>query len=117
MMRAILQLAGRTLWCDVPTLPRETAVGLAEHAGLSDSEGMYFAEPSGRALMWMGAVRFPIDIIFFRAGNVCRIAENLQPRDPTLLTEERCSGVLEVRGGWSRDHGLAIGAPLRWVWP
>lgn len=117
MMRAIVQLVGQTIWCDVPTLPREIAAGLANHASLGDSEGMYFANPGDRMFMWMGAVRFPIDVVFFRVGNVSRIVGNLQPGDPTLLTEDHCSGALEVRGGWCRDHGLELGAPLRWAWP
>lgn len=111
--KVVLALGPTELLCIVVESPDQQAQGLQGRAYLLDSEGMYFpmALP-GLAEFVMGGVTFPIDIIFFRAGRVAKIVGNIPPGHQGRWSLTDCSGVLEVRGGWARDHVLQLGTPL-----
>ena len=110
--RVVASLGGNDVVCEVAASPAEKSIGLQRHAGLNDSEGMYFPfSPTSNVQFHMGSVRFPIDIVFCESGRVARIVDNAQPgtRD---RWGSRCDGVIEVRGGWCREHGVRVGSPV-----
>lgn len=113
MKTRVLVLGSRRLDCLIAETPLEQATGLEGHAFLHDWQGMYFPMfPARRAVFAMAGVPFPIDILFFRAGHLAKAISNVPPGHPGRWSFEPCSGVLEVRGGWTLDHGIKVGAPL-----
>jgi uncharacterized membrane protein (UPF0127 family) len=106
-------LGGNRLECLVSETVTEQAVGLQGVSFLHDQEGMYFPfYPPRFARFAMGSVSFPIDILFFRGGFLNKVVGLVRPGQLGDWTLANCSGVLEVRGGWTRDHGVELGAPL-----
>lgn len=99
--------------CEVADTPAEKTTGLQRHAGLSDGEGMLFPFSASKYVQFhMGAVSFPIDIVFCNNYRVAHVVENAQPG-----TRERwgavCDLVIEVRGGWCAAHKLRAGDKVR----
>ncbi len=94
----------------------EVATGMMGREALADDAGMLFDLGRNReANFWMKDVLIPLDLLFIDAtGTVVAIAENAVPGsrrqiNPGVLVR----GVLELRGGLSRELGLAPGDTVR----
>jgi len=64
---------------------------------------------------WMRNTLIPLDMIFIGGDmKVVGVVENAEPLTETLRTVGKPSlFVLEVNGGWTRQHALAAGAQVR----
>jgi uncharacterized membrane protein (UPF0127 family) len=104
------------------TVP-EQAQGLKFRTDIAPDGGMLFApypaEGGGprAANFWMKDTPSPLDILFIRAdGTIAEIAENTVPLSETPVPSgEPVSAVLEIRGGRSRELGIAEGDRVRWT--
>lgn len=82
--------------------------GLLGRKTLSAGEGMLLWPCN--AIHCLG-MRFPLDAIFLdQQYRVTSIKENLTPY--SLASDRQASGVLELRAGESRKHGLRVGDQL-----
>jgi uncharacterized protein len=65
---------------------------------------------------WMRNTLIPLDMIFIAKDmTVAGIVENAQPKTETLRKAGAKSlYVLEVNGGWCKEHGVATGAKVRY---
>jgi len=97
--------------------------GLSYREQLPSDAAMLFVYQSPEQLNFvMREMRFPIDIVWIRAGVVVGISPNLPPapagiaeRELTLYpAPEPVDWVLEVNAGWSARHGIEIGDLVRW---
>ena len=64
---------------------------------------------------WMRNTLIPLDMLFIASDmKVAGIVENAEPLTESLRTVGKPSlYVLEVNGGWSKQHGAAAGAQVR----
>ena len=89
--------------------------GLMFRKELPDGQGMLFLFPEeGEHSFWMKDTLIPLDMIFVDgAGRVTTIVANARP----LTLEPRTGGparmVLEVPGGWAREHDVRVGDRMR----
>lgn len=94
----------------VPETEVERKIGLLEHAGLSDDEGMLLAPAA--AIHTMGML-FPIDVAWLGAedGNLYAIAESIAP-GLVLQAPAGAAGCLELPAGWFRR---VVGERFPWT--
>jgi uncharacterized membrane protein (UPF0127 family) len=89
--------------------------GLMFRKELPDGQGMLFLFDEEREhTFWMKDTLIPLDMIFVDgAGRVTTIVANARP----LTLEPRTGGparmVLEVPGGWAREHDVRVGDRMR----
>jgi uncharacterized protein len=111
----VLHAAGRTLRVQVEVVrtPETRAHGLMERRSLPAQQGMLFIfERQEVQAFWMKNTYIPLDMIFIDENmTVVGIVENAEP----LTTVSRRVGspsrfVLEVNGGYARQHGVVAGA-------
>ncbi len=94
--------------------------GLAGSPPLADNRGMLFT--SGHSEIpeiFMRGMTFPIDIVWISKDTVSEVTPNVQPQPgvpDNQLTRYRPAGpvdrVLEVRAGWTVQHGVQPGDPV-----
>ncbi len=92
--------------------PKERATGLMNRRTLGADQGMLFVFRHQRNLsFWMHNTLIPLDMVFIdSAGTIVGIVENAAPLTETPRQVDRPSRyVLEVNGGWSAEHGVAVG--------
>jgi uncharacterized membrane protein (UPF0127 family) len=90
--------------------------GLMYREALALDAGMLFMMGREKAWsFWMRNTLIPLDMLFItRAKVVGGIVENAEPKTETLRKVDVPSlYVLEVNGGWSKQHGVAAGAKVR----
>ena len=90
----------------------QQARGLMFRDKLGADEGMLFVFPeTGEHAFWMKNTLIPLDMIFVdEAQTVVGIVERAEPHSTVPRSPGRpCRWVLEVNGGWSAAHGIAIG--------
>jgi uncharacterized membrane protein (UPF0127 family) len=104
---------------DVVDTPMLRARGLSGRPALAPEEGMLFLfETAQVQSFWMKDMRFPIDILWIRDGQIVGITPNVPiPRVPTELPRYAspvpCDVVLEVRAGAAQRWGLLLGDAVR----
>ena len=93
---------------------RKRYVGLSETESLDGDEGMLFVhDEPGEYGYVMRDMAFPIDIIFADEDGVVTTIYEAEPESRPLTTYEgEGQYVLEVRMGWSEEHGLEEGDRL-----
>ncbi len=112
--RALVIVAGRArVSAEVARTDRERELGLSNRPGLRDGEGMLFLFGGVvPASIWMKEMRFPLDILWIRAGRIVMIKERAQPLrpdgPPEIFTAE-ADAVLEVPAGFAAAQGLSLG--------
>lgn len=117
----VVMLADEPLHLYVADSIRETYVGLGGRDDLDGKDGMLFLLGSrARHGIVMRDMRFPIDIVWLDQGVVVDIAPAvpIEPDTPeNELTVYRprteATMVIELRAGWTAEHGLEIGDTLR----
>lgn len=109
-----VQLGRWGLSCWVATTADEHRLGLQLFDdNLAEHRALYLPYvPPQHVTIVMGMVSFPIDIVFLRDGRVARIVRSVPPLHSGQWSLSDCSGVLELRGGWSHRHYLQLGTPL-----
>jgi uncharacterized protein len=94
----------------------EVQRGLMYRRHLAPDHGMLFLMPEERVhTFWMKNTYLPLDMIFIgRDLSVVGIVEDVPPQTLDLRYVDAPSRyVLEVNAGWSRQHGVAAGARVR----
>jgi uncharacterized membrane protein (UPF0127 family) len=104
---------------DVAATPLRRAMGLSRYRALSPSAGMLFLPPDGyerHETFHMSTVPFPIDIVFVRrSGQIGKIAHDVQPGDPGRWSYPHTMAVVEVVGGFCRQHGVDVGDEVQYA--
>jgi uncharacterized membrane protein (UPF0127 family) len=82
---------------------------------LDEDEGMWFPfERSQNVTFHMGAVKFPIDILFlqkdFEGYKIAKIIHNVQPGSLDRWSHNNVDVVLEINGGLSKQLGIKVGS-------
>jgi uncharacterized membrane protein (UPF0127 family) len=89
------------------------ARGLALRPWLQPGHGMLFAFDAPAPLrFWMRDTLIPLDMILIDAGgHVVHVDEDAEPLSLTLRgTDAPTQFVVDVAAGWSRAHGVDVGA-------
>lgn len=90
--------------------------GLMFREALADNEGMLFNYGEVQTVsMWMRNTLIPLDLIYIAPdGEILKIIANAQPHSLRPLGSDfPVLGVLEVRGGLTRDAGIRPGDIVR----
>lgn len=115
--RVILESGGKNhvVMVELADTDQKRERGLMFRKELPDGQGMLFLFDEEREhTFWMKDTLIPLDMIFVDgAGRVTDIVANARP----LTLEPRTGGparmVLEVPGGWAREHGVRVGDRMR----
>ena len=98
---------------EVVTSIEDQKRGLSNRDLLDYDTGMLFLyEDSKRRSFWMKEMRFSIDILWIDENNtIIGIEESVSPDSfpERFVSPKPVSFVLELVGGWSKEHGLKIG--------
>jgi uncharacterized membrane protein (UPF0127 family) len=92
--------------------------GLSGKEALDPKEGMLFVfDRPDLYGFWMKDMRFPIDILWIRDGEVADITPAAPVPEqggplPVFSPRIPVDSVLEVRAGFAADHGIGIGSPV-----
>ena len=110
---------------DIASTPEEKRIGLSGREGLAPGSGMVFLYATGRPYQfWMKDMLFAIDIVWIAPDcTVGDITYELQPPragapDSEVLRASpsvEAAHVLEIAAGASRELGLEIGDPVRFL--
>ncbi|WP_394694583.1 DUF192 domain-containing protein [Hyphobacterium sp.] len=90
--------------------------GLMFRESLADNEGMLFDYQEVQTVsMWMRNTLIPLDLIYIAPdGEILKIIANARPHSlRSLPSDFPVLGVLEVRGGLTRDAGIQPGDTVR----
>ena len=103
---------------DVEIVKTEAQVerGLMSREHLPPDQGMLFLMPETKVwTFWMENTLIPLDMIFVAEDlTIAGIVENAAPRSEDLRSVGRPSRyVLEVNGGYSAAHKVAVGSKVR----
>lgn len=115
---------GTVIRAEVNTQESDMQRGMMFRDSLPEGQGMLFIHGSpGNYPYWMFNVRVPLDIIWMDArGTVVEVVENAQPCQKPAAQWRECPNyggaktavvVLELPGGTSRKHGVAVGSTIR----
>lgn len=105
---------GQRILLEMARTPQQQAIGLMFRDDLPDDRGMLFPfDPPRPVNFWMRNVRFPLDMIFLRDGEVRAIAPNVPPCTtatcPTYGPEDVVDQVIELKGGRAAALGITVG--------
>lgn len=91
--------------------------GLMYRRHLARDAGMLFVFPRAeRQSFWMRNTFLRLDMIFVDDGRVVGIVEDAAPlTEEERAVEQESKYVLEVHAGFAREHGLALGTPVRFA--
>lgn len=113
-------IGARVFRVDVARSEEELVRGLAGREKLTPDEGMLFTFVVPDVYnFWMKDMKFPLDFIWIRGGEVVGITENAQvelDRDGSELTvyspQSEVDNVLEVNAGTAAAQGIQVGDPV-----
>ena len=103
---------------EIARTPRERRRGLMWRRYLARDAGMLFVfEAPEQQVFWMRNTFVSLDMIFIGADRrVVGIVEDATPlTEEDRAVEAPSQYVLEVRAGFSREHGVSIGTPVQFV--
>ncbi len=111
-----LVIAGRvTLTVELARTPAEQVRGLSGRPGLKPGQGMLFVYDRPQPVsIWMKDMRFPLDIVWIRAGRIVKIekrAPPLLPEGPERIYTATADLVLEVPAGFADHQRVRVGDP------
>jgi len=115
---ATITIADRaTVTVELARTTEEKMRGLSGRTNLKIGHGMLFVydrpQPVG---IWMKDMRFPLDIIWIRAGRIVQIEQNappLAPVGPERVYTATADLVLEVPAGFSAARKIRVGDPVK----
>jgi len=102
---------------EIAETPENISKGLMWRTSLDITSGMLFIfQESGPQTFWMRNTPLRLDILFIGKDSCIKnIAERTSPMsDQTYNSKGPVKYVLEVRGGFSRAHGIKGGHCVRW---
>ncbi len=82
---------------------------------LPEGTGMLFFFPAvTRESFWMKNTPITLDMIFIRGTTIVSLIERAAPYSETILTPDHdYDRVLEVPGGYAKNHGIRVGDSLQ----
>lgn len=100
---------------EVADTPAARQAGLQRRKALPAMQGMVFVFPrSAHQSFWMKDTWIPLDMIFVDAG--LRVVGVVHDAAPMTLDSRSVAGasqyVIEVNGGFARDHGIEAGTQI-----
>lgn len=114
-----MTVGGNQLMVEIRDDEKERALGLSYRESLPPNQGMVFVFASpGRYGFWMKGMRFPLDMIWVRAGKVVDISTmvpnplNDEAVPVTRTPRSEVDMVIEVNGGWVRERQVEIGGTV-----
>jgi len=104
---------GTEITLEVADTQETQMLGLGQRDTLAKNSGMLFSYLVPNDLsFWMKGMRFPIDIIWLKDGEIISISKNI-PIETAPFTVYKPDGlsdqVIEVNAGFSDKHGLSSG--------
>lgn len=104
-----------TVGCELAVDFEDQHIGLQKYSSLPSDNGMLFPyDPPRHVQFHMADVKFPIDVIFVdHNGRIAKIFANRQPGVDEKWASSNTSAVIEVNGGWCRDHGIGVGDVIK----
>ena len=107
---------------DVANNDKTREKGLSGRARLGPDDGMLFLFPSeARYGFWMKGMRFPIDIVWIRKGEIVDLTTSVPPPAkgqtelPSYFPMGMVDAVLELPAGFAQAHGLRSGLVVKYV--
>jgi len=115
-------IAGRvTLTVELARTSEEQVRGLSGRTALKPGHGMLFVYDRPQAVsIWMKDMRFPLDIIWIRAGRIVAIEKNappLTPAGPERVYTATADLVLEVAAGLIDRQKIRVGDSIQTTLP
>ena len=115
---ATITIADRTVvTVELARTLEEKVRGLSGRTGLEAGHGMLFVydrpQPIG---IWMKDMRFPLDIIWIRAGRIVQIERDAPPLTsvgPERVYTATADLVLEVPAGFAAARKIRVGDPVK----
>jgi uncharacterized membrane protein (UPF0127 family) len=109
-----LRVGGHSVAAELADAPGTINRGLQGRPGLGPDAGMlFFFKRPIRPIFVMKGVSFPLDIVFIRADGTILSIQWRAPGDQRPATAPvPVNHVLEMEGGWFREHGVAPGAKV-----
>lgn len=116
--RARVTIEGQPLTVEVARTPAARAQGLSGRERLAPGSGLLFLHPTtARHTYWMKDMRFPIDIVWMRQGQIVDVSHRVPAPGPgedgreiQVSPRVPCDVVLELPAGYARAHGFDVGA-------
>lgn len=97
---------------EIARTPEELELGLGNRDSLCPKCGMLFVfDDDNRRAFWMKGMKFPIDIIWMRAGEVVFVEQNVDFSDQNKIyyPTEKADSVLEVNAGTCETYDIRKG--------
>lgn len=115
-------IAGRvTVTVELARTPEEQVRGLSGRPGLKSGRGMLFVyDRAHRVSIWMKDMRFPLDIIWIRAGRIVAIEKHappMSPNGPERVYTAMADLVLEVPAGFTDRQKIRVGDSVQATLP
>ena len=108
--RAVVTLGTQQFLCRVAATAQQHRIGLEQTPSLDLDEGMLFVfDPPRAATFHMGAVTYPIDIVFVDQGRVAKVVHGAQPGSRTRWSHTHCEAVVELKAGQARAADVVPG--------
>ena len=113
----LAQIGSSVFRLEISQTIRELEQGLSGRDSMPENEGMLFLfnKPS-RYGFWMKGMKFPLDIIWLKNGQIVYLAENAPPMDDSepvvYYPKSEADTVIELNAGEAKKLGLRIGNPL-----
>jgi len=105
-----------TIDIEIANSPEEHAQGLMQRKSLPENSGMLFVFEEPHTLsFWMKDTYIPLDIIFIDENlNIINITKNTTPLfEGTYSSEAPAKYVVEVNAGFSEQHNIVPGNPIK----
>ncbi|MCF8066691.1 MAG: DUF192 domain-containing protein [Desulfarculaceae bacterium] len=100
---------------EVPVSSAQRIKGLGGRRALEPGRGMLFIFYGKPVTMCMRDMNFSLDFIWLNQGKVSQISPNVPPGGVKVSVRAKGDAqmVLEVPGGWVREHGVHLGQVVR----
>ena len=96
--------------CHIADTQEKRIKGLQGFGDLPENEGMFFPyKPYAQVRMHQASVPYPLDIIFLCDDAVCQIERNTKVGSTDIWTCPKCTGVIEVNGGFCATNNIEVG--------
>lgn len=114
MSRAVAIIGRNKFLVHIAETPAQKIAGLEVATNIESDEGMLFPfEPAQHVSFHMGAVQFPLDIIFLLEDaeglRLNKIVHDVQPGDEQKYSDNNVTAVLELKGGTCKGLGIKRG--------
>ena len=108
-----VKLAGTVIEATIASTTAEQGQGLGGVTALPETKGMLFPfSTRDTHTFWNKGMLISFDLLWISGETVIGIEESVPPEAEGIdmrTSPDEVTSVLELRGGWARDHGLKAG--------